>query len=586
MLSVDTIITRIRALARLVRMSVTSFARGVLRRPAGDPISLVHTIADLRPAHAPEARRYYSGVFDFAGHSVEAGGTSAFRLRDQPEAWLAGLHSFRWLRHIGAKSNKLFRSHAMTMVNDWVEMHEGRGSDGTAQRPDIVAARLLAWHAHLPILLDKADETSHRRLLRSMSKQVVSITKPRGQQPLHRLQQAMAVLCHHVCIADRPKAINNALVVLNRELDRQILPDGGHISRNPATLTDILIDLLPLRDLMVKAGLSPGDTMTAAIDRMLVMVRFFLHSSRELVQFNGTGNRHPENLAAILRHAGTTDNTLNSAPFSGYERLARDKTVLVMDTGATQPAGSGDEFHGALSFELSRRNTLFIMNCGQPQQNADAYGRFSRASAAHSTAIVDDQDATGRIDHGKAGIGGSSERRDLGDMSEINASHDGYLARYGIRHRRVVQMSKDGQIINGADRFEHVDVRRPPIGDGEALALRFHIPPDIGVSMLGNAHSVLLAGPAGAAFTFTCVDADLSLEESIDFSANGGPRKCEQIVVRGYSARNPEIRWVIESKTQRRAAKSRKAQSDTADLLQLLTGGSEPDDVPGLNEGS
>ena len=31
------------------------------------------------------------------------------------------------------------------------------------------------------------------------------------------------------------------------ELDRQILPDGGHVSRNPGVLVDLLLDLLPLR---------------------------------------------------------------------------------------------------------------------------------------------------------------------------------------------------------------------------------------------------------------------------------------------------------------------------------------------------
>ena len=31
------------------------------------------------------------------------------------------------------------------------------------------------------------------------------------------------------------------------ELERQILPDGGHISRNPGALIELLLDLLPLR---------------------------------------------------------------------------------------------------------------------------------------------------------------------------------------------------------------------------------------------------------------------------------------------------------------------------------------------------
>ena len=40
---------------------------------------------------------------------------------------------------------------------------------------------------------------------------------------------------------------------LSAELDRQILPDGGHISRNPQIAVDLLLDLLPLFILRVFA---------------------------------------------------------------------------------------------------------------------------------------------------------------------------------------------------------------------------------------------------------------------------------------------------------------------------------------------
>ena len=35
-------------------------------------------------------------------------------------------------------------------------------------------------------------------------------------------------------------------------MQRQILPDGGHISRNPGALVDLLSDLLPLADLSAR----------------------------------------------------------------------------------------------------------------------------------------------------------------------------------------------------------------------------------------------------------------------------------------------------------------------------------------------
>ncbi len=41
------------------------------------------------------------------------------------------------------------------------------------------------------------------------------------------------------------------------ELERQILPDGGHISRNPGALIELLVDLLPLRQAFTARNIAP-----------------------------------------------------------------------------------------------------------------------------------------------------------------------------------------------------------------------------------------------------------------------------------------------------------------------------------------
>ena len=44
---------------------------------------------------------------------------------------------------------------------------------------------------------------------------------------------------------------------LAAELERQILPDGGHSSRNPSILVELLLDLLPLRQCFAARGQPP-----------------------------------------------------------------------------------------------------------------------------------------------------------------------------------------------------------------------------------------------------------------------------------------------------------------------------------------
>ena len=76
---------------------------------------------------------------------------------------------------------------------------------------------------------------------------------------------------------------------LIEELRKQILPDGGHISRNPGALIELLADLLPLRQLFSARELQPPQALNNAIDRMMPMLRFFRHADGNFAQFNGMG---------------------------------------------------------------------------------------------------------------------------------------------------------------------------------------------------------------------------------------------------------------------------------------------------------
>ena len=78
---------------------------------------------------------------------------------------------------------------------------------------------------------------------------------------------------------------------LVNELNDQILPDGGHVSRNPLAIVSILLELLPLRQTFMSRDMVPPEGMNLAIERMMPMLRFFRHPSGSFAHFNGT-RRH------------------------------------------------------------------------------------------------------------------------------------------------------------------------------------------------------------------------------------------------------------------------------------------------------
>src|SRR5205085_7308572 len=128
----------------------------------------------------------------------------------------------------------------------------------------------------------------------------------------------------------------------------------------------------------------------------------------------------------------------------GYQRAVAGKTVLQFD--AAPPPLAKHARHGCastLAFELSTGPQRLVVNCGG---SAFAGGLVParieqglRATAAHSTLVLGDANSTAVMVGGKLGAGVGEvevERRtlnaDTGQATRLEASHDGYVARFGL----------------------------------------------------------------------------------------------------------------------------------------------------------
>src|SRR5215467_14727431 len=154
---------------------------------------------------------------------------------------------------------------------------------------------------------------------------------------------------------------------LSDELTRQILPDGGHISRNPGALIELLLDLLPLRSAFTARNLVPPPALLNAIDRMMPMLRFFRHGDGNFALFNGMGPTPTDLITTVLAYDDARGTPVSNAPHSGYQRVESAGTLVLMDAGRPSAMAVSQEAHaGCLSFELSHRNFRILVNCGLP----------------------------------------------------------------------------------------------------------------------------------------------------------------------------------------------------------------------------
>ena len=272
---------------------------------------------DLRTADATRAAEIYAGRFVFAGKIVTCHGRSIFDLDPPSEDWEVALLGFGWLRHLRAADTALTRANARSLVDDWISNTARKRAIG--RRADVLARRVISLLSQAPLVLGDTDGKFYRRYLRGLTREIRYLRYTMLDIPdgVPRLQVLIALCYASLCLANQARHIRVATRKLSDELQRQILPDGGHISRNPGALIDLLIDLLPLRQTFAARNIAPPPALLNAIDRMMPMLRFFRHGDGSFALFNGMSNAPSDLLATLLAYDDTRGVPMASMPHAG-----------------------------------------------------------------------------------------------------------------------------------------------------------------------------------------------------------------------------------------------------------------------------
>ncbi len=537
-----------------MRRGLRSPLRLLARQRARAPERLLIAPQDIRTSDPTIAADIYAGYFAFGGKIVNAHGRSPFEIAPHSPAWERALASFDWLRHLRAADTALARANARVLVDDFLTL-AGKPRAVPAWEAGVVARRLLSWLSQSPIILEGADRAFYRRFMRGLARAQITLEGEiaGGLTGESRLLVAVALAALGLSAQGADALQRRSTKLLGEELKAQILPDGGHISRNPQSLIAALLDLLPLRQAYAARGLAPPQELLNAIDRMMPMLRMLRHGDGPVALFNGMGVTAPEVLATILAYDDTRARPLVNAPHSGYQRLEMGEraSILIVDAGTPPPALFSTRAHaGCLAFEFSAQSQRLIVNCGAPEPGRTALREAARTTAAHTTLIVNDTSSCSFAAQaglkrwlGDQIIAGPKridiERHDARDAITLKLAHDGYAAPFGVLHKRRLVLSHSGFQLDGEDELAAA-------GDGpkaRPYTLRFHVDPTVRLRRAHDGRAVLLTTPDKQLWLFEAESMALDVEESVLFAAPDGPRSCEQIVLHADSGATPRIRW-------------------------------------------
>jgi uncharacterized heparinase superfamily protein len=538
---------------------------------------LVIAPQELRTADPTRAAEIYAGRFAFAGKIVVCERTSPFEIIPPNDEWAGMLLGFGWLRHLRAADSTITRSHARALVDEWIALQ------GTwhpiAWQPEIVSRRIISWLSQATLILDDADVRFYRRFLRSLTRQVRFLrgTVANTRDGLPRLQARLALSYASLCMAKQIRHLRGTTRRLVHEIERQILPDGGHISRNPGVIIEILLDLLPLSQTFAARNVAPPPALINAIDRMMPMLRFFRHGDGTFALFNGMGPTPPDLLATVLAYDDARGTPVANAPYSGYQRLDAGASTLLMDTGSPPPPElSADADAGCLSFEFSTGQQRVIVNCGMPATGRDNWRRVARATAAHSTVTFNDISSCRFLDSAAFralfgvpivdGPGDVTVARDNEDeVTVLRAAHDGYAERFGIIHERFVSLSADGNKLDGEDVFLPATGNALPEDAQDSFAVRFHLHPSIRANRLTDGHGAVLLLPNKDVWNLNAHEDVVALEESVYLAGQDGPRRTQQLVIYGRAREVHRVHWTF-SHVPQLAPASPRGRGEEAEL--------------------
>lgn len=185
---------------------------------------------------------------------------------------------------------ELANAYARSLTADWIDTI-GRRISGAAWREDITARRIIAWFSHADMLFRGASSSFQKQFLKVLGIQVRYLRTAVKSMPENeaRLQTCIALAFAALSLPVSAGVAGKVRRSLERELKRQILPDGGHISRNPAVFLDLLAYLVPLLHCYSESKETTPPVLIAAVDRMVPALRFFQHRDGTLANFNGVG---------------------------------------------------------------------------------------------------------------------------------------------------------------------------------------------------------------------------------------------------------------------------------------------------------
>ncbi len=464
------------------------------------------------------------------------------------------LHSFAWLRDLGAVSHPHAAAMAERIVAHWLSVHGGTVSQ-QVWRPDLCAKRVLYWSNYAPLILSSRNLVYRSAVLNGLARQARHLDRSAEKAPrgLQRVIAWTGVIASGLLIPGGEGRRLHGEDGLRRALESAMSPDGGMLDRSPLSQLELVEGLSELMAVYAMRRIEPSGEIMAALGRAVPALLGISHGDGGLSSWQGIVPIAAARVEAAVKATQIRTRPLRQAADWGYQRMTGGQTRVIVDAAPppVQRLARGGSA-STLAFELSDGPHRLIVNCGGPGGgSADFPAGLAdalRATAAHSTLIVADTNSTATYPDGSLGRGVyevACDRAETDAGSRLEVSHDGYVRRFGFLHKRQLQLSANGRELAGEDLLLPVG-RRVRMRSAQPVAVRFHLAPDVEVTQTADGLGAVLRIEGGPLWQFRCKGGTLGVDDSLWVDGGGWPRNSRQLVIAAETpAGGASISWIF-----------------------------------------
>ena len=279
------------------------------------PRGFSQKMTSFATGNAELASEMYAGLFVFNGKTISASPSEVFLNIDTKLEWLA---------HFNASNRGLHDRYAMRLLHYWSKAKRSKAHMSTQTQI------LFALATDGQMIARRCEASVQASFFEIVGCALKTLIQLRSHNAEQSTAKAMALLYCLNSFQGLAHLREMTYELIERNLNQVMMPDGGHVSHNVATLIEFLEQSVPLAQ--VNSAIMPP-LLLRAVENGLALLKLMQcpdgKLSGVLAEVQNT-----ELQQRLLNVQNIEIPKLNFAPQSGFARIEHELAILIADTSA------------------------------------------------------------------------------------------------------------------------------------------------------------------------------------------------------------------------------------------------------------